>query len=206
MNVFSRYAALSVLGILLAACVLWSCGDGGSESDSSVVAQDLTSTTSEYQRAILEDGVVEFEEYEAAVLETIRCIEDAGFEITGGPELRGGQFQYSWGSPGESDPDGSRGRQVGTQCGEEYSRDVHRAWVEQNMPSEEEQQRIHSEAAKLFRECLADAGWPVGEETEATEITGLLGQMAEEDPGHLASYEVCQADIEREFGLPHFSG
>jgi hypothetical protein len=197
----AQFGMALVVLVLAAAC-------GGDEDDGGARADivEFAGTTSEYQRAILEDGVVEFEEYEAAVLETIRCIEDAGFEITGGPELRGGQFHYSWGSPGSSDPDGSRGREVGTRCAGEYSSDVQKAWLTQNMPSEEEQQRIHSEAARLFRECLADAGWPVDQETRAEELTSMLGAMAEEDLRHLASHQTCQADIEREFDLPYFAG
>ncbi len=108
---------------------------------------------SDYQAAVLADGEVTFEEYEASVLATIACLQDAGIRTTGPKPAHAGRM-LSWTL---SPPEGMADEEffaAESACLTEYLSVVETAWLEAARPDE---QTMVEYAAKLT-ECLNDAG------------------------------------------------
>ncbi|MCB1247049.1 MAG: hypothetical protein KDB69_07285 [Acidimicrobiia bacterium] len=68
------------------ALIVAACASGSPSTSLNIGSEEI----SDYQREVLEDGVVTFSEYESAVLATMSCIEDNGFGVRGPFDFQGG--------------------------------------------------------------------------------------------------------------------
>ncbi len=74
---------LRAAGILVFLMALVACGPSKTERTSIALAERWHRSTTEYQAVVLDDHRVSDDEYEQAVVDTARCLNDNGFE-TGG--------------------------------------------------------------------------------------------------------------------------
>ncbi|MEX1103998.1 MAG: hypothetical protein WED87_07095 [Dehalococcoidia bacterium] len=144
----------------------------------------------ESQREALADGVVTYVEYEAAVLATIACAEDAGLTIVEQPhpDPSGKTLRYGL-SVGF---DLERGSAIHRECYVEHLAAINILWSAQNTPSQE----IFAEARRSLVECLSEA------------LPGAI-TPGEQVPDWVRGSEAflpCLEDIQREYGLPGFGG
>ncbi len=134
---------------------------------------------SDYERTLLNDGMLTFSEYEAAALATFKCIEIEGliivhFESYGtsdlaaakpGPRLSGrGKYLYGIGDPRE-DP-ASEMSAVVENCRTQYFTTVEFLWVEHIAPSVKEAQEIRDFVAA----CVRAAGHSAPNHPSETEL------------------------------------
>ncbi len=121
---------------------------------------------SERERPLIEDGVLTFEEYQAAVLETVACFERAGVKVVHfpgygrggvgepGPRLSSrGVYSYAGAVQGTPDkrPVESAAATAACKAG---SAQVESLWAQHTAPSQVEMQAMRDYMAK----CLRDAG------------------------------------------------
>ncbi len=143
--------------LVAAILVVASCGGGsGTPATSDAAAQvgnnvsfeetqrelvnGIMLRTSEFQRTILEDGVVTQGEYESAILATVECVRKAGVRITD-PVLAddGETLEYEYGFTAPDDVDGSaRAEQEHARCSAEYVSDVNIVFQTKPPPTEED--------------------------------------------------------------------
>src|SRR5690606_24039307 len=107
--------------------------------------------SNDFVRGIIEDGYVTAAEYEAAVLEVMRCLDEHGIPHTE-PELQetvdGPRWRYTTG-PYSNEELEEKGH-IHDECDMAYLRTVLGFWVDQNAPSEREVQ----ERDAAFVQCL----------------------------------------------------
>ncbi len=115
----------------------------------------------EPQRAAFIDGVVDFDEYEGAVLAVVRCLKEEGIDVDG-PRLSRWDTHYEY-DYSAARPDAST---IHDRCYETYLSFVNAAWVEQNALSGDEL----AEAYRKLGECLRDAGYHVPEDPTEDDI------------------------------------
>lgn len=117
--------------------------------------------TTAYQRGILGDDQLTFEEYDGAIDAMVQCIRDEDVFITD-PEYSTvfRQFEYLVGA------NATRAEAVWERCYREFVDLVERAWVVQNAPSEEEAQAYRSRAAA----CLRAKGFDIPEHPSHDEL------------------------------------
>ncbi|XBH22721.1 hypothetical protein V5R04_05735 [Jonesiaceae bacterium BS-20] len=91
------------------------------------------STLSDFQREILDDGIVMHSEYESAMLHTRDCYGEAGFEV-GAMEISKGllSFEAEISYEGLADPEAADRKALAAirQCDIEYSQIVGLVWTE----------------------------------------------------------------------------
>jgi len=114
---------------------------------------------SEYQREVFADGVVEYAEYEEAVLRTVGCMREAGLVVDDPVPSSGGRFlEYSYEVLADSDAElaaaTAEADAAYARCYVEFEALVGEAWLRQTAPSEEEL----DEALDGLAGCLRDAG------------------------------------------------
>lgn len=138
-------------GRALAACVALLCllAQGCGEQGDAVV--DPLVGASEFQRELLEDGLLTDSEYERAGLGLVECLR-AGGVVVANPEFGAQGFSFSTRDPlpsGQAEFD-----RVFDACYEEYFSLVEFAWADQTAPSEEEEATFY----RYVAECLGDNG------------------------------------------------
>lgn len=161
--------------------------DAGTSSTAPVSsASTMPEEISEFQQALLEDGVT-FDEYETAVLAAAACIQERGFEVYGpyrDDQLPGGRKLYA---PGY---DPSLGYSLGVtypatagdefqdaadaaydDCVAEYLDFVDAAWSDVVAPTEEDLDRFYADLVA----CLRDQGFTIDDPWTRSDIDGLFG-------------------------------
>lgn len=140
---------------------LSACSTGGEErsTDDGFGTDLLNEQTSDYQRAILIDGVVDAAEYESALLAYRDCVEDVG-GIPGPIEELGNNqkgFSFEVSTNDEAALQEIEARVF--ECESELFALVGQAWAEQNLLGEAERDSLKPAVI----ECLNSAGVPVAE-------------------------------------------
>lgn len=166
------------LGLLCSSC------SSGDEMSSAEVP--LPVGLSDFQRDLLGDGEVTFDEYERAVLAAMQCLRDAGIR-TAGPELVDGRFYFFDFAEGD---DPARTDQVLAGCEEEYLSEVEPAWGEASRTPEDEERndRFYGGVA----DCLRRNG--VAIEDSSTE--SLSAALDADRPLYLRCYDETRAAFE----------
>ena len=178
--------------IAVVSAFLWSsCSDDPNEGKP-IPPQELQailSVTSDFQKALVVDGVLTFVEYESGVLSYIDCMEKAGFPLES-LEL-GARQQYVYTIHGPRDEGLERGRAIHDQCHRTYLREIGRLWAFLNRPTEAEVQAARGALADCLREQGAEVPVDPG--------PGELGPWM---PG----FEICSQKVSTEYDLPGFGG
>lgn len=148
-------AAIAATALLVAGCS--TAREQGTLPD--YVRAELDAGLSDFQRAILEDGVVTPAEYEQAVLATLSCLDAEGIPHSepvlqqSGPSAP--RWDYTVGPwPIEED---ERFSAIYRRCLDEYQRAVASAWSHQEGPTESEMQALRQKAVECFRRYGLDA-------------------------------------------------
>jgi hypothetical protein len=140
------------------------------------------------QDKALADGMVTFEEYEAAIWATFHCIAGAGYEPMMEPTLdaSGRVLQYAFFSHGGDSTQSA----VARRCRDEHSTLVDIAWAVANTPTES----VKQVARQATEACLVAAGFPEETVTSASRPEPLI----EHDP---ATFFRCADATAAEFGI-----
>ena len=154
--------------------------------------------TSAEVKAVVEDGVLTFPEYESSVLAMASCVRDAGgrFYRDDQPKLTWrGLYVYSTGFP-EAVP-GAQAAVSG--CVERYVGILDMLWKEVTDPTREEEEAAMNALASCLHEFGLDDIIPEGRRREDFEMLGP--KLAEDDR---ALYMSCAQRIGDEYALPYF--
>lgn len=160
---------------------------------------------SDYQRELLLDGELTFDDYEAAVLAFTRCIEESGLHFVDRPIYNEGnrKFEYSI-ATGSSQEDAREGDSKVTLCAFEHISSVQAVWNWINRPSQAEL----GEADDVWRACLRDGGEseadigviPVwGSERFDEWIAEKLQQEAIAPSAEFPTWRRCFGEVRRQF-------
>lgn len=144
---------LFVAAIVVAILVVSGCGSRSSSADSPTGA--VPEGLSDYQSAILADGVVDYAEYEQSNYALVECLNSAGFDTIG--PLRSPQEGFLIVNIVPSDDTPEALDQADTAyeaCDQQYSGFVFWTYQQQLIPTGSEV----AEQARELTECLVDAG------------------------------------------------
>ncbi len=189
----------AIVAITIVAIAALSCRNGGSEETndsperlSSVALTELRKQAGDEQLSMLADGQISFDEYEQAILSTIKCISDAGISV-GPPELkyRRKYYTYDWEIPGDRADELFPKLDACTSAW----RPVVDGWYLENTPTEEE----ISSARRALVACLRDAGIDIPAEPTEQDFARLRSSPSRDFIG-------CADRIAEEFGLIGFAG
>lgn len=177
--------ALVVL-VLAAAC-------GGEDGDGVIPPgfqregfQQAFQETSDFQRELVADGHLEFEEYEAAVFATYRCMLEGGLRVSEPRRVSGQRFEYSW----RVSEDGKAANDVYERCYGEHQSLVDLVWTYQTLPTEEDVQ----EARVALRDCLRDRGIQVPDTPTSADFLALAR-------GGVPGFSECRRQVTTEYDL-----
>ncbi|MCL2454028.1 MAG: hypothetical protein FWD18_01810 [Micrococcales bacterium] len=192
-------AILALVPVALVASLGGCSHDGASGplfSDEDIAAMP------EFQRNILEDGVVTYAEYESAVIAQRSCLEEAGYSPGEIEDIGGGQIgfivevDYSH----EPDPAAADALFLATDrhCNEEYLFYVGTAWAESQVitdPAERERLRAQ------FASCLKDAGLRVSADDDVEALLEAVRKNLHSDIPTLEAVSRCEHDASRLFAV-----
>lgn len=173
-----------ILLLLVSAC-------GGQEKQKPEVSglTEALQGTSDFQRERLQDGKLTYEEYESAVLATVKCLRDRGVVISVEPRrVAGNRIEFAYASNDATDDAASSAYDA---CYRDYQTLVDIVWFQQNQPSEETVQR----ARQALAACLREAGADLPEHPTAADFRQLALAGNQSLPG-------CQQKTSSEFDLP----
>ena len=185
------------LVLTVVASVFFGYACGGSESPPSPqgpVDRPLWNTawdiSNETQRAALADGVLTFDEYEAAALAAVACVNAHGME--GEAVFDAASSTYSVGARWQGvrgTPDDDQKKRDSDECFATYWEGINQAWAAFHQPEE----ALLASARAALIACLERLGSEVPESTGPGEIQLLHG-----DP----HFGTCLREVQRDFGLP----
>ena len=199
-----RSMAVSALGSMLIVVALLSggcAGGGGATPGGKLSPGDLQAliaahggNLSPFQAAILDDGRITFAEYEAAVLENIRCLREAGLSVIGGLDADGKplddapffQKPYNTYYVLVGVPEGRTGA-ARTDCAEQYLSVVAQAWVMVAPPDRKAIEEIWEFTAM----CMRSGGLDIPPDATHSQIDAI-GQGT-------GVYGMCRAQAEERF-------
>ena len=161
---------------------------------------------SEYQKEILEDGVVTYAEYEKAATAEYECVKSVSPYFSVGPiEIKYGQFFYVTTT---SYPEDITSEEIdrldaqASQCDTEYLSEVGMQWASQDVPDADEREKMRPEVMA----CFAAAGLAVDASTtdeqfqSASEAYVRSIQNEDVEPGEsIAKMEALQACQEKHY-------
>ncbi len=150
---------------------------GGHPQDAAPDLSPYVAIATEHQLAYFDDGLIEYEEYETAVLATVACVRAAGHDV-GAEMASDGMFQYVGGVGTEPNESGNLGDAIDA-CRGEWSMAVELAYAETIGPSPDE-----LPAVRTVIDCLRRAGRPP---TDGVRVDQLRAFIAELGPRDLAS-------------------
>jgi hypothetical protein len=160
----------------------------------------LGPTTSDFQKGLINDGVLTFSEYETAVFADVQCYADRG--LTASPELDvRGDYQVN-----AAAPDSATLNAAYAACTPQYYDVVDFLWRVHTAPSVQE----YAAATDGMAQCLIEAGFKdVPLHPDVNE--GLHRQFAWVDDGHGGlmhpdGWWDCILRIRAEYQVPAFSG
>jgi len=144
--------------------------------------------------ALLEDGELTFEEYEAGYTKALSCLYDSGLvDVFERPELSP-RWVYNW-PVRFSDANRVAATAAFERCRAEHFSTLEFLWAEATAPTQEEVQAARIDLAQ----CLRDAGHDVEENpTSAT----FLPFIYEADP----DLRLCSTVVSDRYALPGFAG
>lgn len=171
------------LVLLVAALAVPACGGGGrtqGDKEAKSLASERYKTTSDFQKPMLEDGVVTFAEYERATLAEIDCIKKAlpSVRVDGPNPTQSDHptLEYTLevvgDIPAEQEADFEKSQ---AECHATYLSDVGAVWATQDIPSEEERKTLLAS----LRDCLVDAGVDLPAKAELDDIADALDAAGE---------------------------
>jgi hypothetical protein len=183
------------------------CGNnnGGSDSEEPVSnvegvrlppveLQWLISDASPEQAAALADGVLTFQEYEAAVLATVQCFREKGLSLYQEPALDAlRNYAYSVFLPNEGIQEAERSMK---DCEREHFNAVAMAWASYKAPNEAE---ILQQARDALGECIRARGQDAPEHPGVGELSSLIENVPD-------IYIPCVKQAQEQFNLPLFGG
>ncbi|MEM7324202.1 MAG: hypothetical protein AAF531_14020 [Actinomycetota bacterium] len=132
------------------------CADQRDEQDQ-VAFEDILAQANQFappaQRPALADGVITFDEYEAAVFATVDCLEENGAAVVSGPTLEA-NHRYDWETQGYPDDPERDDEVVGIifRCMDEHLSYIDSIFFYEEPLSEVEERRRFNE----FIECAQD--------------------------------------------------
>lgn len=223
-----RSSLIFSTAIVIAASLLSASCEGGTERDSStpsVVGNSYRLTAdqksralaqaSDFERTLLADGVLTFEEYEEATFAAIQCMKSSGFGIGpgDGPEVQDklegprltprGRYTYNPYSPPNFDRD--EFIRIITDCKRRYTDVVDFFWAVKTAPAETELQRMRSEIAA----CLRAVGHEVPEQPSSLELARVMyppDGKPQSGLGPAQFYADCARPVADQHGLYGFLG
>ena len=191
--------SLAAIAVFMAVAVACSGGDGDERLFADALPEGwgpiepVLAEASAYQRAILEDGTLTFEEYERAVLDTVACLRDADVRIVSAPSLQpdGRTLEFTF-TGGSSRADAEAAGRVYDTCYAEHLDLVSLVWVFLDPTSE----RQLANARREFASCLREAGV----ELPADSTDADFARFYESEPP--AAFHRCREHVVQELGLP----
>ncbi|MBI5949283.1 MAG: hypothetical protein HY875_14190 [Chloroflexi bacterium] len=171
-----------------------------------------SSGASEYQRAILKDGVLTFGEYERSIFDEIACLKAAGFEVGGvplpgrpkpGPDpalTRRGEYQYVSRALALTESEAEARR---THCSESFTSVIRNLWFEHVAPTQADLQA----ARDAIGACLRGAGFTVSVHPGTQELLAIaFPPDGKPTNPAIEPYTTCTQSVQIEFELPGFRG
>ena len=191
---FTAIATAMAVAIAVLSCDNEGSGKsaGTAQGLNSIALRELRKDAGDEQAAMLEDGKISFDEYEQAILPTIRCISNAGITV-GPPELKYQRkyYWYDWEIPGD------RADQLFPKldaCTSNWQPVVD-GWYLENAPAEED---IASGRRALVT-CLRDAGIDIPTQPTEQDFARFRSSPSRDFIG-------CTEKVREEFGLIGFAG
>ena len=132
--------------------------------------QAVIDASSAFERALVSDGALSFEEYERAVFANVACMESKGLSISHsdstvrydlgdlkpGPRLsKRGIYHFVAGAPDSFGPDALR--EATAECTAQFNTVVSLLWAEHSRPTIQESQQYRDAIARCIREAGQDA-------------------------------------------------
>lgn len=204
------WAALLAFFVLLAFATAACAGDGAGTARSSPAAIDgrpslllsdatkrLFQSSSDFQRTIAADGVLELDEYDRAALAMVACMKDRGFSTAQDPvpdALFTYHLVFEYG-PGQLDA----GRAAHQECFKEYFSEITMAWADFVAP---DSARIFAEAEQAVVACYRERLSIRGSDSSSIEYPDAKEALyqGDRDAGD------CFAQTKAEFNLPFWGG
>jgi len=184
------YSGLPLVVLAVLVCSL-SCG-GERQSSPQLPSYPSSYSITDSQRQAFSDGVITFEEYEAAFLRHVDCVNSAGIEWQ--PVLdSAGKFYDNEIRLRGPDPE-AQGRIVDN-CFAENVGATFDLWNWQNQPTAA---RLN-QAREALATCLRSAGINVPEAPSEADFAGLRNERP-------AGFIECAENVSDEFGIPNFAG
>lgn len=185
---------------LYAALVLTFAGCAKSAADDLFTSEQIAQMP-EFQRNILDDGVVTYAEYESAIIAQRSCMEEAGYSPNEIEEIPGtGQIGFTVEADysDAADPAAADAEflAAGKQCYDDYSVFVATAWAESLVvkdPAEYERLRAQ------FVSCLKDAGLDVSADDDLETLMSAVWANDSEDVSMREAINQCEDDAGRLF-------
>lgn len=150
-----------------------SCGGGSSpppELQRERLVERLIERTTPFQAAIIEDGTVTYAEYESAILGTLECVNDAGFETRDLTTNAVGDLFFSYGGGDLEAADVAY-----ESCYVDFASEVDDLYHFAPVVSEKERREMQQGSIT----CLADLGLIVSDPPSPDEIQMVLESGAE---------------------------
>ncbi|WP_157521029.1 hypothetical protein [Microbacterium sp. Leaf159] len=151
-------------------------GCSGSEQPPPLDVDSLVESTSEYQKPLLEDGVVSADEYEQSLLAYRTCVEDAGATPSEIYEAGNGEKAFDYQVFAVDDEDLERINALAEECLPEYFQDVGKVWAYQQLLSPEELQDLRPDVA----ECLRGVGIDVDDDFTLDDLAARVGELEDQ--------------------------
>lgn len=160
-------------------------GDGG----------DLSANAPAFQKAILKDGKVTFEEYQKSVFATVQCAKEHGIKFLQEPTLGPGRkytFQMSGGTT-EIGLDSINS--VYNACYTKYERLIDIAWTYETRPTQEQLNK----ASAALAACLRKVGTTLPAGPSSADFRGAQ----ESNP---SGFQTCSDTVSKQFDIQDFVG
>jgi hypothetical protein len=158
---------------LAAALLLGGCSSAEEQEIAPLDVDALARNTSAFQSELLQDGVVDADEYERAVFAAHSCVTDEGFSPDS-PAWSRGQLVFSVEMQAKTDAELTEmNRRYDTayeDCMSEYATDVASVWTNQMLLSDEERDAVRPDVT----DCLQAAGLDVDDNAPDAEIYAAM--------------------------------
>lgn len=191
--VASVAAVLLVIGVAIAAPTVFPVGMGTSPGTPSPTTSPAATrhpaidlhrrTASEAQQRYFADGVIDADDYRAAVESTVSCMRAEGFQFRA--ELADdGYYQYAGQYTGPAGPVLSEALDT---CREEHSQEVELAYQEITGPTEDEMP-----AVRIVIACLSGAGRPPTSGHRPDQLREFIEGLQPDDPARACAQGLPQ--------------
>lgn len=162
---------------------------GGSGDTSSIIAAAPV-----FERDILADGKVTFDEYQKAVFATVQCAKAHGIVYLNDPTLGPGKkFTYLM-SFGQTADEAQSLHKAYDACYQQYQYLIDIAWTIENKPTQE----TLNKATSTFASCLRDAGVTLPDSPSTADFRTAQAS-------HPDVFNACSTTVSKQFDLQDFS-